>query len=185
MNPWLGFRWLFHSSDKWVIHPRFSPVLWLDRLEDCLRWLARRPDIHIIHIVRLQGLDWLKSVYVARKAKLYSRQPYPEGIKVRIPKRAAIFRLRAKDWVDYRLATLTNTNPYLRLQYEDFAANQNAITASTLEFLQCDPTKMGINERRLHKQSKGGATDYIKNYDELFKALDRLDLLRSQFDCSK
>ena len=181
-KPWLGFRWLFHSSDKWIFHPRFSPVLWLDRLEDCLRWLAQRPDIHIIHIVRCQGLDWLKSVYVARKAKLYSGRPYPQGIKVRIRKREAVFRLRAKDWVDYRLATLTNTNPYLRLKYEDFAANQNAITASTLEFLQCDPTKMGISERRLHKQSKGGVTDYVLNYDELHEALTRLDLLRSRFD---
>ena len=182
MRPWLGFRWLFHSSDKWIVHPRFSPVLWLDRLEDFLRWIVRRPDIHIIHIVRHQGLDWLKSVYVARKAKVYSRQPYPEGIKVRIPKRAAIFRLRAKDWIDYRVATLTNTNPYLRLQYEDFAANQIAITASALEFLQCDPTNMRISERRLRKQSKGGVADYVLNYDELLKTLVRLDLLISRFD---
>ena len=179
---WLGFRWLFHSSNKWIIHPRFSPVLWLDRIEDYLRWMERRPDIHTIHITRSQGLDWLKSVYVARKAKVYSGRPYPEGIKVKIPKREAIFRLRAKDWVDTRLATLADTNPYLRLKYEDFLADQNAVTASALEFLQCNPKKMRTSRRRTRKQSSGGVDDYVLNYNELFETLESLNLLISCFD---
>ena len=178
---WLGFRRLFRSSNKWIIHPRFSPLLWLDRLEDHLRWLAHRPDIHIIHIVRRQGLDWLKSVCMSRKTNLYVGKAYPKGIKVRIPLWEAVARLRAKDWVDYRLSTLANSNPYQQLNYEDFLADQNGVTTLALEFLQCDPTIMRAGDRRLHKQSKGGIADYVINYDELLTKLERLDLLTSSF----
>jgi len=178
----LGFRRLFRSSSKWIIHPRFCPALWLDRLEDHLHWLTKRTDIHIIHIVRRQGLDWLKSVYVARKANVWVGKPYPEGIKVTIPMRKAVSRLRAKDWVDYRLATLADSNPYLRLNYEDFLVDQNAVTALALQFLQCDPKMMRIREPRVHKQSKGDVADYVLNYDELLAKLDCLDLLTSPLD---
>ena len=179
---WLGFRCLFRSSNKWIIHPRFSPALWLDRLEDHLCWLASQPDVHIIHIVRRQGLDWLKSVYVSRKANVYVGRTYPKGIKVRIPLREAVARLRAKDWVDYRLSTLANSNYYLQLNYEDFLADQNTVTALALQFLKCDPAIMRIGDRRLHKQSEGSVADYVLNYNELFEELERLDLLTSRFD---
>lgn len=181
-KPWLGFRWLFSSSGKWIIHPRFSPALWVERFEDCIRWLTGRPDTHIIHIVRRQGLDWLKSLYLAKETKFYKGSQYPDDIKVRIPKREAIYRLRAKNWVDSRLFSLKNTNPYLCLEYESFLANQNAATASVLAFLQCDPTIMSIGDRQVKKQSKGAVADYVVNFAELVEILEPLDLLVSNFD---
>jgi hypothetical protein len=106
----------------------------------------------------------------------------PDGIKVRIPKREAVFRLPTKNWVDSRLAALQNTNPYLCLEYESFLTNQDAIAASALKFFQCDPKKMRITDRKVKKQSKGGITDYVLNFTELVETLEPLDLLVSHFD---
>ena len=178
---WLGFRRLFSSSPIWIIHPCFSPATWVDRLEGHLRWLARQGDIHIIHIVRSDSLDWLKSVYVARMANSYVGKAYPNGIKVRIPIRKAVARLRSKDWVDSRLATLANSNPYLQIKYEDFLANQNGVTGLLLRSLGCNPAIMNTEDRRLFKQSKGHTADYVSNYEDLFEKLERLDLLTSRF----
>ena len=181
-KPWFGFRWLFHASGKWIIHPRFAPALWLDRLEDCLCWLTRRSDIHIIHIVRRQGLDWLKSVYVAYKSNAYKGIPYPDGIKVSIPEKEAVSRLRTKNWIDSRLASLQNTNPYTCIEYENFLADQDTTIAAALKFIRCDPSKMYVADQPMKRQSKGEATDYIINSAELVKVLDSLDLLVTRFD---
>src|SRR5690606_7926636 len=35
---WLGCKVLFRSSDKWLLHPRLSPALWIDRLDAHVRW---------------------------------------------------------------------------------------------------------------------------------------------------
>jgi hypothetical protein len=178
-STWLGFRRLFSSSPIWIIHPRLAPATWVDRLEGHLSWLAKQGDIHIIHVVRSDSLDWLKSVYVARMAKSYVGKPYPKGIKVRIPIRKAVARLRSKNWVDSRLATLANSNPYLQIKYEDFLTNQNGVTGLLLRSLGCNPAIMNTEERRIFKQSKGQAADYVLNYVDLFERLERLDLLTS------
>jgi len=177
---WLGFRRLFSSSPIWIIHPRFSPATWVDRLEGHLCWLARRNDIHIIHVVRSDSLDWLKSVYISRMTNAYVGKAYPKGIKVRIPIRKAVARLRSKDWIDSRLSTLANSNLYLQINYEDFLTNQNSVTGSLLRSLGCNPASMNTKKRRLTKQSKGHAADYVSNYDDLFEKLKRLDLLTSR-----
>jgi len=177
---WLGFRRLFSSSPICIIHPRFSPVTWADRLEGHLRWLARKSDIHIIHVVRSDGLDWLKSVYVSRKTNSYVGKAYPKGVKVRIPIRKAVARLRNKDWIDSRLATLANTNSYQQIKYEDFVANQNGVMSSLLRFLGCNPSIMNTEKRRLFKQSTGHTADYVSNYEDLLEKLERLDLLTSR-----
>jgi len=179
---WLGFRRLFHASNKWFIHPYFCPALWLDRLEDHIRWFRRRPDIHIIHIVRYEALDWLKSVYIARKTNLYVGSAYPKGIKCEIPVRSAIARLHTKNWVDRRLSTLRHTNHYLQLKYEDFLADQNVATDSAWQFLGCNPSILYSSKPLIHKQSSGTAADYILNYDKLFLKLRCLNLLTAQFN---
>jgi hypothetical protein len=107
---WLGCKILFRASDKWVGHPRLSPALWFDRLEAYLRWIAQRPEIHIIHLTRLHAVDWLKSKYMA-EATVYMGQQYPDGMKVTIPVHKAVKRLYAKNWLDARLETLTHSNP--------------------------------------------------------------------------
>lgn len=177
---WLGFRALFSSSSKWIIHPRFSPALWIDRLEGHIHWLARATDIHIIHIIRRDALDWLKSVYLSKKSGLYVGKEYPEHISVEIPVGQAVARLRTKEWIDSRLSTLAQSNPYLQVNYEDFLLNGNSVTAAALEFLGFGPTIMSSDERRIFKQSKLRASDYISNYEQLLVELERSGLLRSR-----
>ena len=62
---WLGYRRLFRASGKWLLHPRFAPALLLDRLEAHIDWLKESHDIDIIHIVRDDNIEWLKSKYVS------------------------------------------------------------------------------------------------------------------------
>jgi len=174
---WLGFRRLFRSSDKWLLHPRFSPALWLDRLETHLNWLASRPDIHIIHIVRNDNLEWLKSKFLSHASQVYWGKGYPEGLKVTIPVREAIGRLRSKDWVDARLSSLAKSNPYLRINYEDFLEDNRKVTASALHFLHCSADSLPIRETQLKPQSKGSAVDYIMNHEELIGTLRELQLI--------
>lgn len=176
---WIGFRWLFSSSAKWILHPRFSPALWIDRLEDFIKWSSRRTDIHIIHIVRRDCLDWLKSVYLSKNLKLYSKNRYPDGIRVKIPIREAIWRLNAKKWVDSRLSVLNQSNPYLLIIYEDFLNNQKKVLTSALAFIECDYALLNLDERILKKQSKKNTSEYIINYTDLSASLSKRDLLFS------
>jgi len=164
---WLGYRRLFGANNKWIVHPRFSPSLWWDRLEDHITWFQNQNDIHIIHIVRHNEIDWLKSKFIARKAKSFRGKSYPEGIKVKIPINEAILRLRAKDWIDTRLSTLIDSNPYLQLSYEDLFEDIDSVAAKAVEFLDCDSSLLKSVERHTKKQSKGSPTDYILNYDAL------------------
>ena len=69
-------------------------------------------NIRVIHILRLDALDWLKSVYLAKRTGIYVGKAYPEGISVRIPVRNAVARLRSKELIDASLGTLNQSNPY-------------------------------------------------------------------------
>ena len=172
MVDWLGFKVLFRSTEKWLVHPRFSLALWLDQIENYLRWLSRHPEIRVIHIVRNDAVDWLKSRYLSRKTGMFSFRSYPEGIKVEISLQGAIKQLRSKTWVDTRLASSANTNPYFRVCYEDFMQSKYAVIRQLMEFLECDPAQIGeVDYGGLIKQSKGQAHDYISNYDELVAEL--------------
>jgi LPS sulfotransferase NodH len=178
---WLGFRRLFRASDRWWIHPRLCPALWVDRLEAHLRWLASRPDIHVIHIVRRDGAEWIKSRVLARSTGIRWGRSYPQGATVEIPLSEAVARLRAKDWIDGRLATLAHSNPYMQVGYEDLAQDPDGVAAMALRFLKCDPTATPVRPRRLQRQSKASAAEYVRNYRELVAELERRDLLTAQF----
>ena len=178
---WLGFKLLFRSSDKWLLHPRFSPALWLDRLEAYFQWLSQRPDIHVIHIVRKDAMEWLKSKYLSSATGLFTGKQYPDGIKVNISLTGAVKRLQAKNWIDTRLAALSHTNPYLRIYYEDFSLSNYTATLELVEFLQCDSTQLAKdNDQVLKKQSKRSAENYISNYDQLLLELQGRALLEAQ-----
>jgi len=177
---WVGFKLLFRSSDKWLFHPRFAPALWLDCLEDYRRWLAKRRDIHVIHIVRCDAGEWLKSKYLADATGLYGNQKYPEGIKLTIPVWRAINRIRSKNWVDGRLALLDRSNPYLRLYYEDLLACEDDALIAALRFLQCDPQRLMKAKQHREIQSRAPALDYLSNYDQLITELGRRNLLRPE-----
>jgi LPS sulfotransferase NodH len=169
---WLGFKWLFRSSNKWLIHPRFAPALWVDRIDAARRWIASCPDISVIHISRENPLDWLKSKYLASETGLFARTPYPDGTKVHVPVRAAVKRIIAKRYVDRRLSELESTNPYLLIRYEDFARSNSESISRAVEFLGCDPDMIEtLDKPRPRKQSKGSPSDYISNWDELVTEL--------------
>ncbi len=169
---WLGFKILFRSSEKWLVHPRVSPALWLDRVDGFLGWLSRNPNVHVIHIQRTDAVDWLKSRYLSRKTGMFSFRSYPEGTKVQIPLRGAIKQLRSKDWVDMRLAGAARSNPYLSVSYEDFMESRDAVIGELMQFLGCDVSDIGeIDYGGLVKQSKGPARNYIANYEDLVAKL--------------
>lgn len=177
---WLGFKMLFRSSDKWFLHPRLAPALHLDQLESCLRWIGKRPNMRVIHIVRRDAVDWLKSKYLASATGHFTRHQYPDGFKIDIPLRSAVKRLQTKNWIDHRLASLAQKNPYYRIDYEDFLTSNASMLTSVAEFLQCDTAIARQVEYGLQqKQSTGEAADYIGNYDELVTELKRLNLLYS------
>jgi hypothetical protein len=175
---WLGFKVLFRSSALWLVHPRCAPALWFDRVDAHLRWLAERPNIHVIHIVRKDPIEWLKSKYLADKTRAFAARGYPEGITVKIPIREAVRRLATKRWIDERLSRINESNPYLCVSYEEFLASDRMVVLKLLDFLKCDPAKLReFDYRKLRKQSKRSTRDYITNYDEVVVALRNSQLL--------
>lgn len=175
---WLGFRRLFRASDKWLIHPRFAPALMLDRLEAHIDWLSKCRDINIIHIVRNDNIEWLKSKYVSRATGSYIGKKYPQELQVVIPIDKAISRLQSKEWIDRRLANLNQTNRYIRICYEDFLAQPRQVTVATFKFLDVE-TSTQRGENLISRQSQGLASDYIANYAKLEAALHEKGLLAS------
>ena len=170
---WLGFKILFRSSAKWLGSPALAPALWIDRLQGHLRWLRRRPDIHVIQLVRRDPVEWLKSKYLSRESGMYVNKQYPAEMKVRIPVGPALRAIAAKRWVDERLAGLAASNPYHRVEYEDFLADNRRAVEACLAFLGCDPDRLPVEGPYRKRQSKSDASQYIENYDELVAALQR------------
>ncbi len=176
---WLGFKLLFRSSDKWLIHPRLAPALWLDRFGGYLHWIARRPSLHVIHIVRNDSVDWLKSKYLADTSRAYAGKAYPEDLTISIPVREALRRLATKRWIDGQLSLLRRSNPYLCISYEDFLESDRAVVERLMAFLDCDPARLrDFDYRKQRKQSRRQASDYITNYDALVSRLERDGQLR-------
>jgi hypothetical protein len=168
----LGFKILFRSSDKWLLHPRLAPALWADRLEGYIRWVAQRPALRVIHIVRSDSMEWLKSKYLSDATQSWTGRQYPESLRIEVPVARALRRLACKGWIDSRIATLGHTNPYLRIAYEDFLASNRESVAALVSFLGCDAAHLDtFDYKRLTKQSRRSARDYIANFDELTTAL--------------
>jgi hypothetical protein len=176
---WLGYRSLFRSSDKWLIAPKYSIALLADRFHAYLRWLSQQADLHIVHIVRRDNIEWLKSKFVSSASNSYVGKEYPEDLKISIPISASVKRLLSKDWVDNRLRQLSQTNPYLLVRYEDFLENRQRVLAEALQFLSLDAQYTAKREPRISKQSAGDASRYISNYSVLRETLANLGLLTS------
>lgn len=173
---WLGFRVLFRSSADWILHPRIAPALWLDRLEGYIGYVARRPEVHVIHIVRRDNVAWLRSRLLSSQSGIYNTKPYPIGMRVTISLCTARARVRSKDWVDCRLSGLARTNPYMRVYYEDFLAEPEKAIAPALSLLNCDSREVVTRARKNKKQSSERLDDQILNYHELIDALERENL---------
>lgn len=169
---WFGFKILFRSSDKWLVHPRLSPAQFFDRLEAHLVWLRQNREIRVIQLVRRDGIDWIKSKYLARATGTFTHTHYPEDAKITVPVHKALKSLQAKNWVDRRLATLADSNPYHRVIYEDFATDNRRELEACLAFLGCDITRLPPDGRFTEKQSKQSAASYIRNFEELAGAIE-------------
>lgn len=177
---WIGYRSLFRASDKWLVSPRFSAALFADRFNDHLAWFKSQRDLHIIHIVRYDNIEWLKSKFISQAANAYVGKEYPEDLKVTVPLRASVKRLQSKAWVDDQLANLGTSNPYLRVRYEDLLADRTRVLCEALRFLALDPAGVDVGQATLFRQSTGDASRYISNYNELRLALEALQLLTSR-----
>ena len=169
---WIGFRRLFGASNKWLVHPRFSAKLVLDRFEDHLRYFSSRPTLHIIHVTRDDHLGWLRSKYVAGVTRSFVGQEYPEDITVHIPEKEALARLQAKKWVDERLVGLRKTNSYLQIQYSEISEDLPLSTERVFSFLGLEPTVDPV-KGDIKKQATRSDSEYISNYDALRRYLNR------------
>jgi hypothetical protein len=164
----LGFKRLFRASDKWLFSPAFGPLIF-DGLEQHIRWLARHSDIRVIHIVRKDHLAWLKSKALADATGKYSGTAYPENMEVYVSPREALRRVKAKTFIDEQLSRLRETNPYLRIEYEAFAADNNGRTREMAEFLRCLPAELPFVDLTRRIQSR--ASHNISNLEDLRAAL--------------
>lgn len=167
----IGFKRLFRSSDKWLVHPRFSPALAVDRLSAHVRWLRNDPGIRIVHIVRQDNLAWLKSKTLADATGRYSGAKYPDNLQLSIAPGEAKRRVAAKAWIDTCLASLSATNPYLCVHYERFSADNFLATSRIVEFLGCDPADLPKRELRHQSQSQASRANIV-NIEEVRRALD-------------
>lgn len=170
----LGFRRLFGASNKWVGSPATSVKLVLDRFHAHMRWLGDNPDVRVIHIIRDKHLEWLKSKYVARELSSFVGQSYPQDVRVHVPVREAVARVRAKIWVDEKLETIAATNPYLQIRYEQFSAERAVAGRQAVTFLGEDCDLLSFSGTSIQRQSTKSTAEYLANYDELLAALRTL-----------
>lgn len=178
----VGFRWLFRSSAKWMVHPRFSPALMIDRLEAFICWARREESLKVIHITRNDNMAWLQSKEMSRSSGLYIGKEYPKELRVEVSIEEALKRIQAKDWVDSRLSTLSETGRYIRVRFEDFAMNNDQVARDALRFLGCDLEGLPNINASIKRQSRSqGSGDTILNYEPLRAALSERNLLLSSF----
>ena len=169
----LGFKQLFRSSDKWVLHPRCAAALVVDRLGAHLRWLAANPRIRIVHIVRQDNVAWLRSKVLADASRQYSGGRYPDGLRLSVGIAEAKRRVRAKLWIDQRLTVLSTSNPYCRVKFEDFAADNPGVTRNLVRFLGVDPGELPSNGLR-HQSQSVESRAALENAEEVRRALGNL-----------
>jgi hypothetical protein len=171
---WIGYRRLFRSSDKWIIHPKYAPALIIDRLVDHKNWLKKNPDIHVIQIVRKNKIEWLKSMYLSKKLQSYIGKEYPRETKIDVPIIRAIKRLKTKQHIDSELSKIKRYNPHLLVEYEKFLDYPAETLNEIMDFLNCRHIKIKNKKGKIKKQSTMLAKNYIKNYDRLVNKVESL-----------
>jgi hypothetical protein len=169
----IGFKRLFRSSDKWLMHPALSPALMMDRFGAHIRWLRDDPAIRIVHIVRQDNIAWLKSKILSDATGRYSGAKYPDDLKLSIAPAEAKRRVAAKLWIDARLQSLSASNPYLRVNYEGFLEDNFQVTSRIVGFLGCDPADLPMGKLEHQSQSRASRAT-IGNIEELRRALGSL-----------
>lgn len=179
-DQWHGFRWLFRSSDKWLLHPSLSPAIWLDGLVQAKRWLSKQPDIRVLHIVRRDNLAWIRSKYAARKTGAFVSSEYPSDLKIRVNLSEVKRRILAKHWLDRELSMLSHTNPYHCVHYEDYIQNQEAQLSRIWDFFGEERVSIDSRKKLLKRQSSSSPAEQLANAAELISELNRLSLSEYQ-----
>lgn len=169
----IGFKRLFRASDKWLLHPRLAPALAVDRFEAHLRWLQNDPAIRIVHVVRQDNVAWLRSKVLADATGRYSGAQYPDDLQLSIAVSEARRRVATKVWIDGRLASLSITNPYYRVNHEAFARSNQAVAAEIVSFLGCDPADLPQAGLRHQPQSRTSRAE-LANAEEVRRSLGQL-----------
>lgn len=174
----MGYRRLFRSTAKWLIKPELSPVYLFERLEWHLNWIVQN-QIPIIHIVRTNNLGWLKSKAITKKTGSFFGEKYDENIQADINPAEALKRIKAKHWLDNRLAKLKSQTPYIRVIFEDFCSDDLSETKRIVRFLGEDPGLLPVLEKemKLKPQSSRSDAQMLSNYSELENLLNQNDLL--------
>lgn len=169
----LGYKRLFRASDKWILSPALGPLL-IDGLEMHLRWLRESPEIRIIHIIRNDNLDWLRSKAFADATGRYTGAVYPDDLEVRMAPREAVKRVMAKTFVDSRIQSLRTSNRYLRIDYEEFAKDNARLTQIMVEHLGLPSESLMPKTEDAPRQAK--SHHRISNHKEIEHALRRYGL---------
>ena len=171
----LGFRKLFRCSEKWLLSPSLSPALAWDRMGATINWIRQR-QFHVIQLVRADTLAWLNSKVNSKAANSFQGSDYSEA-RVEIQLAPALRRAESKQLVDNRLGELTQTNPYLRVDYEDCVATPGEVTRRIDAFLEVDPAARPESASTRTKQSNSRLEDQVLNYAALREALQERGLL--------
>ncbi|MBG0789915.1 MAG: sulfotransferase [Desulfovibrionaceae bacterium] len=167
----LGFRYLFSSSPFWVVDPSFSLSRYNERLSAVIEFIIARPDIHIIHVVRDNDLDWIASMYLAKYTGAYINKSYDLKGAVNIPISSAKRRLIAKQSLTQELRKLSQNNPYLEVSYEDFVSNIDAGYQNLCKFLHVGNELPLVSTK---KQQKRDLSQVIMNYRDVDRLVQSL-----------
>ncbi|MGY6213936.1 sulfotransferase [Methylolobus aquaticus] len=170
----IGFRLLFRSTPKWFFHPRFSPVHVVEGFNPHLRWLQSRRDISIIHLVRSDNLEWLKSIACARATQRYFGQEYPQDLAVTWNVPEALKRVRMKHYLGQRFGELSSSHAYIRVGYEEFRSDNRAVVGRVCDFLGVNSAMPLQAVPRAVIQSN--TSHRITNTEELRLALEKYGL---------
>ena len=167
----IGFRLLFRSSPKWLFHPSFSPVHVVEGFNPHIRWLQSRSDISIIHLVRSDNFEWLKSIACSRASQRYFGQKYPQDLVVTLNVREALKRVQMKHYLGERFGDLSASHAYIRVSYEGFRSDNCGTLARVCEFLGVNPEMPLRAVPRAVVRSNMSQT--VSNADELRSALEK------------
>jgi hypothetical protein len=175
---YFGYRRLFRASSRWFLHPYFSPLVVIERLDWHLDWIVEN-QISVIHIVIADNLGWLKSKAVTKKTGSFSGEKYADDIQAEIAPSEALKRIKAKHWLDGKLASLKDRTPYIQVVYEEFKENNFTEVKRVIEFLGQDPALLPSldTEMKLKPQSSKPDTEMLSNYVQLASVLEKNSLL--------
>ena len=162
----IGFRLLFSSSPKWLIHPHFNLARIWERLDGFIEYFKKNPEIKIIHVIRDDNVAWLASLFMAKSSNLFTNIKYPEDLKIKIPVLEAIKRVRTKNELKKKMRTLSLFNPYFEIKYEDFLIKREARLTELFNFLEVG-IPVPIPEIPTRKQQHKSLSDVIINFKEI------------------